>query len=46
MDFDRLLVQPKEMWLYLWLPLALVSAAYAGRAGTDLPRFTTKGERE
>ena len=22
MDFDRLFVQPKEMWLYLWLPLA------------------------
>ena len=39
MDFDRLLVQPKEMWLYLWLPLALVAAAYSQRAGTNLPRF-------
>lgn len=46
MDFDRLLVQPKEMWLYLWLPLALVAAAYAGRTGSGLPRFATTGGEE
>lgn len=28
MDFDRLLVHPKELWLFFWLPLALVMAAY------------------
>ncbi|MEE4191218.1 MAG: O-antigen ligase family protein [Halieaceae bacterium] len=39
MDFDRLFVHPKEMWLYLWLPLALVAAAYPQRAGTALPRL-------
>lgn len=46
MDFDRLLVQPKEMWLYLWLPLALVAAAYPRRADTRLPQFAVKGEPE
>jgi hypothetical protein len=44
MDFDRLFVQPKEMWLYLWLPLALVVAAYPQRAGTSLPRFPMRGK--
>ncbi len=39
MDFDRLFVHPKEMWLYLWLPLALVAAAYPHRAGTALPQL-------
>jgi O-antigen ligase len=39
MDFDRLLVHPKEMWLYLWLPLALVVATYPRRANANLPQF-------
>ncbi len=37
MDFDRLFVHPKEMWLYLWLPVALVAAAYPHRHGHRLP---------
>jgi hypothetical protein len=36
MDFDRLLVHPKELWLFFWLPLALVMAAYP-RRGDDPP---------
>ncbi len=28
MDFDRLLVQPKELWLFFWLPVALVMASW------------------
>jgi O-antigen ligase len=31
MDYDRLLVQPKEIWLFFWLPLALIMATYAAR---------------
>jgi O-antigen ligase len=28
MDFDRLLVHPKELWLFFWLPIALIMATY------------------
>jgi O-antigen ligase len=28
MDFDRLLTAPKELWLYFWLPIGLIMAAY------------------
>ena len=28
MDYDRLLVQPKELWLFFWLPVALIMAVY------------------
>ncbi|MEM0953511.1 MAG: O-antigen ligase family protein [Pseudomonadota bacterium] len=31
MDFDRLLVHPKELWLFFWLPLALLVAVYPRR---------------
>lgn len=31
MDFDRLLVQPKEIWLFFWLPIALVMAVWGER---------------
>jgi O-antigen ligase len=31
MDYDRLLVQPKEIWLFFWLPVALIMAAYPAR---------------
>lgn len=41
MDFDRLLVHPKELWLFFWLPLALVMAAYPRLAGgRPAPRET------
>jgi O-antigen ligase len=29
LDFDRLLVHPKELWLFFWLPIALIMATYA-----------------
>ncbi len=29
MDFDRLLVHPKELWLFFWLPIALIMAGYS-----------------
>jgi len=29
MDFDRLLVHPKELWLFFWLPIALIMASYS-----------------
>jgi len=28
MDYDRLLVHPKEIWLFFWLPVALIMAAH------------------
>ena len=28
MDFYRLLTQPKELWLYFWLPIGLIMATY------------------
>jgi O-antigen ligase len=31
MDYDRLLLHPKELWLFFWLPVALVMAAYPVR---------------
>jgi hypothetical protein len=31
MDFDRLLVHPKEIWLFFWLPIALIMAVYPTR---------------
>jgi O-antigen ligase len=38
MDFDRLLVQPKELWLYFWLPIALIMAVYKHDESTP-PRY-------
>jgi hypothetical protein len=35
MDYDRLLVHPKELWLFFWLGIGLTMAAYARR---DDPR--------
>ncbi len=29
-DYDRLLVHPNETWLFFWLPVALIMAAYPG----------------
>lgn len=28
MDFDRLFVHPKELWVFFWLPIALIMASY------------------
>ncbi|MCZ6829288.1 MAG: O-antigen ligase family protein [Gammaproteobacteria bacterium] len=42
MDFDRLLVHPKEMWLFFWLPIALIMAAYAHRDEPGLIRYAAR----
>jgi hypothetical protein len=42
LDFDRLLVHPKEMWLFLWAPIALVMATHAHRDNPGLQRFPTR----
>jgi O-antigen ligase len=39
MDFDRLLVHPKEMWLFFWAPIALVMATHAYRSHRGLLQF-------
>ena len=39
MDFDRLLVHPKEMWLFFWTPIALVMATHARRSTPGPQRF-------
>jgi O-antigen ligase len=39
MDFDRLLVHPKEIWLFFWLPIALVMAVYPHRRDPGLVRY-------
>ena len=43
MDFDRLLVQPKEMWIYLWLPIAMVTAIYPHRQQSGQHRYRAAG---
>jgi O-antigen ligase len=40
MDFDRLLVHPKEIWLFFWLPIALIMAVYPHRRDPGLVRYT------
>ena len=37
MDFDRLLVHPKELWLFFWLPVALIMATYPYRDSPGQP---------
>jgi O-antigen ligase len=39
MDFDRLLVHPKELWLFFWLPVALIMAVYPHRDDPGLIRY-------
>lgn len=39
MDYDRLLVHPKELWLYFWLPIALIMAVYPLHPATDTLRY-------
>ena len=31
MDYDRLILEPKELWLFFWLPVALIMAAHPVR---------------
>ncbi|MBP6723657.1 MAG: O-antigen ligase family protein [Halioglobus sp.] len=31
MDYDRLLLEPRELWLFFWLPVALIMAAHPVR---------------
>ena len=42
MDFDRLLVHPKELWLFFWLPVALIMAVYPHRRDPGLLRYVAK----
>ncbi len=39
MDYDRLLVHPKELWLFFWLPVALVMAAHPVRHAPVTVRY-------
>ena len=39
MDYDRLFVHPKEMWLFFWLPLSLVMAMYPYRGDPGQLRY-------
>jgi len=40
MDYDRLLVHPKEIWLFFWLPVALIMAVYPGRHELSAARYS------
>ena len=42
MDFDRLLVHPKEIWLFFWLPIALIMATYPHRHDPGLVRYAAR----
>ena len=42
MDFDRLLVHPKEIWLFFWLPIALIMAVYPHRHDPGLVRYAAR----
>ena len=42
MDFDRLLVHPKEMWLFFWLPIALIMASYPHRHDPGPVRYAAR----
>ncbi len=42
MDFDRLLVHPKEIWLFFWLPVALIMAVYPYRGDPGLLRYSAR----
>jgi hypothetical protein len=42
MDFDRLLVHPKEIWLFFWLPIVLIMASYPHRHDPGLNRYAAR----
>jgi O-antigen ligase len=42
MDYDRLLIGPRELWLFFWLPLALTMAAYPHRQDPGLLRYRSQ----
>jgi hypothetical protein len=39
MDFDRLFTHPKEIWMFFWLPVALIMAVYPNRRDPGLLRY-------
>ncbi len=39
MDYDRLLVHPKELWLFFWLPIGLIMAVYPRRDDAQPLRY-------
>jgi O-antigen ligase len=39
MDYDRLFVHPKEIWLFFWLPVALIMAVYPGHHAPATTRY-------
>lgn len=39
MDYDRLLVHPKEIWLFFWLPVALIMATHPAPQDGDIIRY-------
>jgi hypothetical protein len=39
MDYDRLLVHPKEIWLLFWQPVALIMAAHPVRHAPVTVRY-------
>ena len=39
MDYDRLLLHPKELWLFFWLPVALIMGTYAQRHQAPAVRY-------
>jgi O-antigen ligase len=38
-DFDRLLIHPKELWLFFWLPVSLVMASYPASQALGPTRY-------
>jgi hypothetical protein len=42
MDFDRILVAPRELWLFFWLPIALIMATYPHRHDLALTRYRNR----
>ncbi|MEM8563478.1 MAG: O-antigen ligase family protein [Pseudomonadota bacterium] len=39
MDYDRLLLGPREIWLFFWLPIALIMATYPTRNLSEPARY-------
>ncbi|MEM6579889.1 MAG: O-antigen ligase family protein [Pseudomonadota bacterium] len=39
MDYDRLLLGPREIWLFFWLPIALIMATYPARTLSEPARY-------
>jgi O-antigen ligase len=39
MDYDRLLLPPRELWLFFWLPVAFIMAAHPVRHEPETVRY-------